>query len=231
MKKIKIFFNNIKQMSDKVKNPYTGRMVKKGGSAHINFLQRQDEEKAEKKQRVGRPCAEREAKNKKEKTIKIKIKKAPKTIKIKIKKTPPNMPARLSASQKGQLLNRPPPLPPRPLSSTGQLMKRGAKSALDIFTKGVNTDFDTMTKSYIFNQAQHRADADVFFAKRRLANRAVKARAKASHKGAFDLPLRELKHRSKLKTRAKAARAKKVRAGIAKHGLLAPKRTLTHRIN
>jgi len=100
-------------MSDKVKNPYTGRLVKKNGASHIKFLQRQDEEKAEKKQRVGRPCAEREAKNKKEKTIKIKIKKAPKTIKIKIKKTPPKMPARLSESQKGQLLNKPPPLPPR----------------------------------------------------------------------------------------------------------------------
>ena len=87
-------------MSGKVKNPYTGRMVKDGGAAHMKFLQRQDEERAEKKQRVGRPCAKREAKNKKEKTIKIKIKKAPKTIKIKIKKTPPKMPKKLTATQK-----------------------------------------------------------------------------------------------------------------------------------
>ena len=159
-------------MSDKVKNPYTGRMVKKNGASHIKFLQRQDEEKAEKKQRVGRPCAEREAKNKKEKTIKIKIKKAPKTIKIKIKKTPPKMPARLSESQKGQLLNKPPPLPPR------QTIPQNQAAAKLFFEQRRN---QPKAKAFF---AQRRADAGLLDKERVRSNIQAK---KASRKLKMDV--------------------------------------------
>lgn len=120
-------------MSDKVRNPFTDRMVKRGGSAHKKFLQKLEWEKfssssskedTDKKQRVGRPCALREKKNK-EKRIKIKIvKPKPKTIKIKKVKPVKKKRAKkaLPALTEAQKLK----LKPKPLTPFEQFKKMQA---------------------------------------------------------------------------------------------------------